>query len=256
MLSSAFAVKNISGRPILEQSSSKRAGSFPTGTDDFAMVNFTRDELDDAQMVWWLLTAYFPHLGIAPRGTRSELVLAMRLLVCHLRECGGMPPAIDPAWGYYRRRCTDIAYQRMGDLIDGLTSGQAHHPESHEWGDAPDIRHRYLLAHLTPLLEKLSDDATVKAQRRQEDYDLLEACHAWGIDDCNNNVSHRRRRRSALKYANAEDLITNDETKEDPIHMLGTFRRGGSRRWWGASWPVGSSHMWFFQQPGRTISTP
>ena len=273
MLSSAFALKNISGRPILEQNN-KRTGSFPVGTDDFLFVKLTRDELDDAQMVWWLLTAYFPLLDIAPRGTRAELVLAMRLLVCHLRECNCMPPSIDPAWGYYRRRCTDVAHQRMCCIIENSTSGHAHHPDSHEWGDAPAIQYRYVLAHFTPLMDKLSDNASNTARRRQEDYDLLEVCRVWGLDKDNktskisndddginqNSVRPRRRRRGSRKKSsdttdnnNNNQLDNNKYTDtaaktEEPRRMLGTFRTG-SRRWWGASWPLSSSKQtWFVKR--------
>ena len=161
--SSVFLKKSISGRSILNQ---RGNGSFVFDARDFEFVDLTHDETEDIQMVWWLVTAYFPHLNQVPRGTRLEMILAMRLLVCHLKECAGVSPSIESTWSYHRKHCIEIAFQRMCDIIDnGAHSGsRQYHPDAHEWDGTAAMRYRYVLVHLTALMQKMTDEAVLLKQ--------------------------------------------------------------------------------------------
>jgi hypothetical protein len=144
-----------------------RTGLFPTDASDFEFAKLTLSESDDAKMIWWLFMAYFHRYEMLPVGTRSEVVLATLLLANHFRYHGWGGPKFNQQWSLHRRQCTEIAYARICD-IDKLAPPNTleHHPDSHEWGDAEAAaRYTHLMSYLTPMLHKLSDEASFRARR-------------------------------------------------------------------------------------------
>ena len=254
--SSILASKtSISGRQIMGRAaaelSTARGGSdvFPISTVDFESVRFTSEEAEDAQMVWWLVLAYFPCLDIKPHGTRAEMILAVRLLVCHLRICSGMPPAIDPAWAYHKRRCIGVAFHRLCNILDTKMGGHQHHPGSNEWGDATTLLHWNVLVHLSPMMQKLSHAATglsgadlQPVATTANDSLLLAAAAAAAAPAAAAAAAPAAAAPAAAAAAPAA------AAPAAARRMLGTFREEG-QRWWTATWP--SNRRWFFTKKAQ-----
>jgi hypothetical protein len=164
MPSSVFLLRNIGGRTVLGL---PRTGSFPTETSDFEFAHLTLSESDDAKMIWWLFMAYFHRYEMLPIGTRSEVVLATLLIANHLRCHGWDGPVCNQSWPLHRRQFTEIAYARLCDIDKTCQLSTIEHaPTSHEWADAEAVvRHTNLMRHLTPMMQKLSDETSFNARR-------------------------------------------------------------------------------------------
>jgi hypothetical protein len=268
--SSVFAKRSISGRCILNQ---RGNGSFVFDMNDFEFAYLTHDDTEDVQMVWWLITAYFPLLNQVPRGTRFEIILAMRLLVSHLKDCAGAPPSIENTWSHHRKLCVDIAFQRLCAIIDVQSHAGSHHnPDAHEWDGAAALGYRHILVHLNAVMQKMTDESVLLKRKLESDQVTTTTdANEKGTEytTTNNNTIHKKMPKNIISVFNqpvaADSTMPTDRKTNVSISngssspnnnnnntrlFLGAFR-GDSKRWWSSSWPTGPNR-WFFKRNTST----